>query len=221
MEAWSESLAHLPAAFHADRAELLELLRRQAILYRSPTQPILSRDGSTARWMLNSLQVTLTPRGAELAGRCVLELLKRFEGRQIATIGLTAVPIVNSCIMQSNGRHHGILVRKERKKHGSRKLIEGPVDKNEPTIVLDDSISSGTNMQLACKRLEEAGLRVEGGIFLVRFGWYGGYARMQEQGYHVEAVSDIWDDFIYHMEGEARPAGNPTKVFPRYKWSEA
>ena len=43
--------------------------------------------------------------------------------------------------------------------------------------------------QLACDTLREAGLRVEGGIFLVRFGWYGGFARMQEQGYRVDAVS--------------------------------
>ena len=219
MEAWCNSLARLPAQFHADRAELLDLLRRDAILRASPTQPILSRDGSTARWMLNSLQVTLTPRGAELAGRCVLELLKRFEGRQIATIGLTAVPILNSCILQSGGRYHGLLVRPQRKQHGSLKLIEGPIDPAEPTIVLDDSISSGTSMQLACRHLEEAGLRVEGGIVLVRFGWYGGYARMQEQGYHVEAVSDIWNDFIYHMNDEPRPIGNPSKVFPSFEWS--
>ena len=219
MEAWSDSLTRLPPAFHADRAELIGLLRKDGILYESPTQPILSRDGTTARWMLNSLQVTLTPRGAELAGRCVLELLKRFDGRQIATIGLTAVPILNSCIVQSNGRYHGLLVRLQRKKHGSLKLIEGPLDPAEPTIVLDDSISSGTSMQLACRHLEEAGIRVEGGIFLVRFGWYGGYARMQEQGYHVEAVSDIWSDFIYHMDDEPRPLGNPTKVFPDFRWS--
>jgi orotate phosphoribosyltransferase/AMMECR1 domain-containing protein len=219
MEAWSDSLARLPAAFHADRAELVGLLRKDGILYRSPTQPILSRDGSSARWMLNSLQVTLTPRGAELAGRCVLELLKRFEGRQIATLGLTAVPILNSCILQSGGRYHGLLVRQQRKKHGSLKLIEGPVDRDEPVILIDDSISSGTSMQLACETLEDAGLRVEGGIALVRFGWHGGYARMQEQGYHVEAVSDIWSDFIYHMEDEPRPFGNPTKVFPEFQWS--
>jgi len=219
MDSWSNTLAHLPAAFHADRAELLDLLRREAILHESPTQPILSRDGTTARWMLNSLQATLTHRGAELAGRCVLELLKRFEGRQVATIGLTAVPILNSCILQSNGRYYGLLIRTQRKKHGSLKLIEGPVDPAEPVIVLDDSISSGTSMQLACDRLEEAGLRVEGGIFLVRFGWYGGYARMQEQGYHVEAVTDIWSDFIYHMDDEPRPVGNPTKIFPAFQWS--
>ncbi|HEV7876592.1 AMMECR1 domain-containing protein [Bradyrhizobium sp.] len=220
-EAWSDSLARLPAAFHADRDELLGMMRKDAILYESPTQPILSRDGSTARWMLNSLQVTLTPRGAELAGRCVLELLKRFEGRQIATLGLTAVPILNSVIMQSGGRYHGLLVRQQRKKHGSLKLIEGPIDKDEPTIVIDDSISSGTSMQLACDTLRAAGIRVEGGIFLVRFGWHGGFARMQEQGYHVEAVTDIWSDFIYHMDDEPKPIGNPTKIFPQIRWSKA
>ena len=57
--------------------------------------------------MLNTLAVTLTPHGAELAGRCVLELLKRFEGRQLATLGLTAVPILNSAVMQSGGRYTG------------------------------------------------------------------------------------------------------------------
>ncbi len=221
MKSWPESLARMPAAFHADRDELLGLMRKQAILHESPTQPVLSRDGSTARWMLNSLQVTLTPRGAELAGRCVLELLKRFEGRQIATLGLTAVPILNSVIMQSGGRYHGLLVRQQRKKHGSLKLIEGPIDPDEPTIVIDNSISSGTSMQLACDTLRDAGIRVEGGIFLVRFGWYGGFARMQDQGFHVEAVTDIWNDFIYHMDDEPKPIGNPTKIFPTFQWSAA
>jgi orotate phosphoribosyltransferase/AMMECR1 domain-containing protein len=220
-ESWSRGLARLPAAFHRDRNELLSLMRKEAILHRSPTQPILSRDGSSARWMLNSLQVTLTQRGAELAGRCVLELLRRFEGRQIATLGLTAVPIVNSVILQSGGRYHGLLVRQQRKKHGSLKLIEGPIDRSEPTIVIDDSISSGTSMQLACETLREAGIRVEGGICLVRFGWHGGFARLQEQGYHLEAVTDIWEDFIYHMDDEPKPIGNPTKIFPDIRWSKA
>lgn len=220
MEAWPHSLTRMPAAFHADRDELLAMMRKDAILYRSDTQPILSRDGSSARWMLNSLQVTLTPRGAELAGRCVLELLRRFEGRQIATLGLTAVPILNSVILQSGGRYHGLLVRQQRKKHGSLKLIEGPIDRDEPTIVIDDSISSGTSMQLACDTLRDAGIRVEGGVFLVRFGWHGGFARMQEQGYRVEAVSDIWTDFIYQMDDEPKPIGNPTRIFPEFRWSD-
>jgi hypothetical protein len=112
-----------------------------------------------------------------------------------------------------------LLVRKERKAHGSLKLIEGRIRPEEPTILIDDSISSGTCMIEGSERLEEAGLRVEGGVALVRFGWYGGYARMQERGYHVEAVYDIWDDFIYRMEDEEKPLKNPSKYFPAFEWS--
>lgn len=170
--------------------------------------------------MLDSLSVTLTPRGAELAAACILELLKSFDGKQIATYGLTAVPIVQSCILQSGGRYHGLLVRKERKKHGSLKLIEGPIDPNEPVILIDDSTSSGMSMEEGCKVLEEAGLRVEGGVCLVRFGWYGGYALMQERGYHVEAVYDIWEDFMTNMEDEQVPLRNPSKWFPEIEWCQ-
>ncbi len=219
-EAMSATLSALPRRFHADRAELLRLLQRGGILRRTPEQPVLSRDGTSHRWMLDTLNVTLTPRGAELAGRCVLELLQRFDGRQVATYGLTAVPILQSCVLQSGGRYRGLLVRKERKAHGSLKLIEGPLDKSEPVILIDDSVSSGLSMEEACARLEEHGLRVEGGVCLVRFGWHGGFAAMQERGYHFEAVYDIWDDFIYHMEDEYQPPLNPSKCFPEIRWAD-
>src|SRR6185369_5051137 len=97
-EPLSNTLSSLPESVRQARAELLEMLQRSGILYRSETQQVLSRDGTSARWMLDSLAVTLSPRGAQLAGRCVLELLKRFDGRQLATYGLTGVPILQSCI---------------------------------------------------------------------------------------------------------------------------
>src|SRR5689334_16213358 len=216
-EAHSTTLASLPESFQSARAELLELLQRGAILYRTETQPVLSRDGTSARWMLDSLAVTLSPRGAQLAGKCILELLKRFDGKQLATYGLTGVPILQSCLLQDN-RYRGLLIRKERKPHGSCKLIEGEVDPAEPVIVIDDSVSSGTCMTEATERLEAAGLRVEGGICLVRFGWPNGYARMQQSGYHMEAVYDIWDDFIAYMDDEDKPLANPSKWFPQFEW---
>jgi hypothetical protein len=74
-------------------------------------------------------------------------------------------------------------------------------------------------MTEATERLEAAGLRVEGGICLVRFGWHNGYALMQERGYHMEAVYDIWTDFIAHMDDEEKPLANPSKWFPAFEWS--
>jgi orotate phosphoribosyltransferase/AMMECR1 domain-containing protein len=203
----------------SDREELLQLILRDGILRRSETQPVLSRDGTSAAWMLDTLSVSMRPRGAELAGRCLLDLLRRFEGRQIATYGLTAVPLLQSAVLQSGGRYHGLIVRKERKQHGSVKRIEGRIDPHEPTILLDDSISSGTSMREGAAFLEEAGLRVEGGVALVRFGWDGGFARMRERGYHMEAAFDIFEDLMERMEGEAKVNRNPTRWVREFPWS--
>lgn len=204
----------------SERAELLDLLLKHGILHRGETQPVCSRDGTSARWMLDSLPVTLTPRGAHLAGRLVLERLQRFDGRQLATYGLTAVPILQSAIVQSAGNYFGLLVRSERKPHGSKKLIEGRIDPDEPVIMIEDSIASGTSVGEGIARLEAAGLRVEGAIALVRFGWEGGCSDLRERGYHVENIYDIFEDFMTRMEGEEGPDYNPTKSFADLRWSE-
>jgi orotate phosphoribosyltransferase/AMMECR1 domain-containing protein len=203
-----------------ERAELLELLLRDGILHRSPTQPVLSRDGSSARWMLDSLAVSMRPRGAKLAGRCLLALLEKFEGRQLATYGLTGVPLMQSVILQSHGRYHGLIVRKEKKAHGSLRRIEGQIDLGEPTILIDDSISSGLSMEESSRYLEEAGLWVEGGVVLVRFGWEGGASEMEERGFHMEAVYDVWEDLMENMEGELRVDRNPTKHCADFPWGQ-
>src|SRR3981081_574390 len=96
-----------------ERAELLQLLLRDGILRRTDSQPVLSRDGSSHRWMLDSLAVTMTPRGAELAGRLLLRLLESFDGRQIATYGVTGIPLLQSIVLQSGGHYNGLIVRKE------------------------------------------------------------------------------------------------------------
>jgi orotate phosphoribosyltransferase/AMMECR1 domain-containing protein len=207
------------AARKPARAELLDLLLERGILRCSESQPVLSRDGSSARWMLDSLAVTMQPRGAELAGQLMLEKLQSFDGRQLATFGLTAVPILQSIVMQSGGRHWGLLVRREQKAHGSRKLIEGSIDPDEPVIMIEDSIASGTNVSQGIVTLEAAGFRVEGCVALVRFGWEGGVSDLQARGYHVESVYDIFEDFMTRMEGEEKPNHNPTKTFPEFRWS--
>jgi orotate phosphoribosyltransferase len=194
-----------------ERAELLELLRREAILRLPDDQPVLSRDGSSARWMLDSLAVTLTPRGAELAAHCLLRTLAPFEGRQLATFGLTGVPLLQACLLLGRGRYSGLLVRKERKAHGSLKLIEGRPDTAEPVVMIDDSVSSGHSMLTCARRLEEAGFEVEGGVCLVRFGYDRGTARMLKAGYRAATVFDIYEDFIRVMDGEPDYPLNPTK----------
>jgi len=218
-EGTKSTLASMPASFQADRAELLALLLKKGILYSSPTQPIRSPDGRTGRWMLNSLAFTLEKHGAELAARCLLPLLERFDGRQLATYGLIGVPILQACIQQSGGRYHGLLVRKEAKAHGSMRLIEGEIDPYEPVILVDDSIASGNSFWKGCEHLEKAGLRVEGGVCLVHFGWEFGIADAIERGFHMEALFDVYEDLMPNIKGELKPVPNPSQAFPQFNWS--
>src|SRR5260221_6647349 len=99
--------------------------------------------------------------------------------------------------------------------------MEGDLDPNEPVILVDDSIASGTAFREGCERLEKAGLRVEGGVCLVRFGWESGCAGLREKGYHLEAVYDVFEDIMANMPEEPDPVSNPTKIFPAFEWSEA
>jgi orotate phosphoribosyltransferase/AMMECR1 domain-containing protein len=199
----------------AARQELLGLLLRDGIFRSTQAQTIRGPDGKPARWMLDSLRVSLTPRGAELAARCLVPLLERFESRQIATYGTTGIPLLAACIAASQGRLRGILVRKELKPHGSRKLIEGPCDPDEPVVVLDDSVSSGHSMWRCIEKLHEAGFRVEGGVCLARFGFEGGWARLRERGLHMETVYDVYDDFVPLVDGpEHAPPRNASRVAP-------
>jgi orotate phosphoribosyltransferase/AMMECR1 domain-containing protein len=198
----------------ATRGRLLALLLRDGILHRSDTQPVLSGDGRSARWMLDSLAVTLTPEGADLAARALLERLDGFESRQLATYGLTGVPLLQSCIVASGGRYRGALVRKERKPHGARKLIEGRLAVDEPVVIVDDSINSGYSLLTCAHQLESAGFEVEGGVCLVRFDYAAGPALLHRSGYRVDAVYSIFEDIIGSVPGEAPYVLNPTKAPP-------
>jgi orotate phosphoribosyltransferase/AMMECR1 domain-containing protein len=206
------------ASFASERQELLELLLREGIRREPTSLTVSSEDGSAAPWTLDSLGVTLSSRGAELAGRCLLHLLENFEGRQLATFGTTGVPILQSCVLLSKGKYRGLLVRPE-KGVGPDKLIEGRIDPSEPVILIHDSVGLETSMEECAARLEEAGLRVEGGVCLVRFGYDSAFSRMVSRGYRMLALFDIWNDLVAHMPEEEAFAPNPTRVFPPYELS--
>jgi orotate phosphoribosyltransferase len=206
------------ASFASDRQELLELLLREGIR-REPSGPSEdSQDGTALPWKLDSLGVTLSSRGAELAGRCLLHLLENFEGRQLATFGTTGVPILQSCVLLSKGKYRGLLVRQEKGADPAR-LIEGRMDPSEPVVVIHDSVGLETSMEECVARLEEAGLRVEGGVCLVRFGYDSAFSRMVSRGYRMLTLFDIWNDLVAHMPEEEALAPNPTRVFPPHELS--
>lgn len=198
-------------AGHQDRASLLDVLLREGVLYASADQPVVSGTGRPAPWMLDSLGATLGPAGSELAARCLLRVIDDFESCQLATYGVTGIPLLMGCIHGGRGRYRGIVVRKAPRPHGSMKQIEGHFDRSEPVVIIDDSICSGFSMRSCADRLEEAGLQVEGAVSLVRFSYDPGVVSMLDRGYRMATVFDLYQDLIDRIDGESPYVANPTK----------
>ena len=63
-----------------------------------------------------------------------------------------------------------MVVRKEKKDHGTKKQIEGDYKKGDNVIVIEDVVNTGSSMNKLCKLLEDAGLHVIMKICIVNRG---------------------------------------------------
>ena len=196
----------------AARQELRTLLESEAVLDGSST-PLRGRSGRPLRWLLYTPQITLTAVGNRVASQCLLEQLEPFGNVQLATYGVTGVPLLVGVTVHSAGRYDGLLIRESPKRYGSLRQIDGPVRRDLPVVIVDDSLVSGKAFRNAVTVLERAGLSVAGLVCLVEFADAGGRAWAESHGYRVESVFELSRDLRLAAEppvpAYARP---PTKV---------
>jgi orotate phosphoribosyltransferase len=74
------------------------------------------------------------------------------------------------------------IVRKEAKKHGERKMIEGPFDPSWKVAVVDDVVTTGGSTLKACQAVEEEGGKVVVALTLVD-RLEGGRENLEKLGY--------------------------------------
>ena len=86
---------------------------------------------------------------------------------------------------------NGGFIREERKPHGRRRLVEGPLDRDKPLVLLDDIINSGRSATTALKLLQGDGFNVVGMMTLFNFTWSGGRTRLESHGIWVDSILDL------------------------------
>jgi orotate phosphoribosyltransferase/AMMECR1 domain-containing protein len=182
------------AAISALHSELRNLLRRQAVLYGTPSAPITHRDGQVSPWAFYSWNVTLTAGGLRLAARAILAAAESFGTTQLASYGYTGLPLLAACVLEGNGKYTGLSIREKRKTHLTNRRVDGVIDHGRPVLIIDDSLSSGTSLHKAIKALEDEGLEVEGTIALVHFPYRGAKQWANTAGYRTVTLFDIWSD---------------------------
>jgi orotate phosphoribosyltransferase len=171
------------------RAELLELILDVSFERRKVTLA----SGRESDFYLDLRQTLMRPRGVALAGRLVLELLGR--GTPVDAVGgmaVGAVPLVSAVLgaaddVPESSELLGFFVRKEAKKHGLARQLEGGFAEGQTVALVEDTTTTGGSTLDAVEIVEAAGGKVARVICLVDRG-EGAAEAFAQRGLVLEAL---------------------------------
>jgi orotate phosphoribosyltransferase len=129
--------------------------------------------GQTSNVYVDAKLTTYRAEAMPLVGRLFLEKLRERCWRPAAVGGLSlgADPIAMALAHESRGSDlevNAFVVRKEAKKHGMMRFIEGLADPGGvPVVILDDVCTTGGSTITAIERARQSGMEVLGAICLV------------------------------------------------------
>lgn len=149
------------------REELLKLVKEKAI--RKGEHTLSS--GKKSNYYIDGKQVTLDPQGILLVAKTILTML---QGAQVDAVGgptLGADPIASAVALlssQTGKPLKAFIVRKEEKRHGTQKRIEGPkLEAGDRVVVVEDVVTSGESVMNAIQEVEKLKCRIVKVICLV------------------------------------------------------
>lgn len=192
----TENAASPSRSTEANRNRLLEILVRTS--FNAVEEPVYKlASGLMSRYYVDCRMALSHPEARLLVGEIIAE---RIAGMTIDAVGGMAVgayPIANA-VSDAIYRNQGLsvpafLVRKEPKKHGLQKWIEGDVAGCRRVLIVDDVVTTGQSTVQAIDKSREAGLEVANAIVLVDRDEEGGRANIERTGVNFEALFSLRD----------------------------
>ena len=142
----------------AKKARLAELVKELAVVHGKVT---LS-SGKEANYYVDLRRATLHHEASRLIGALLRELTADWDFAAVGGLTLGADPVATS-IMHADGRDiDAFVVRKEAKKHGMQRRIEGTDVEGKKVLVVEDTTTTGNSPLTAVAALREAGAEVVG-----------------------------------------------------------
>jgi orotate phosphoribosyltransferase len=143
---------------------LLEELRAHALVIGDVT---LS-SGQTASYYVDARRALLQPRGFRAVGELIADAAKRLGARAVGGPVMAAIPLACAAIAVPEGDELvGFFVRKERKRHGLQRWVEGPIEAGTRCLVVEDTVTTGGSTVAAIERMREERLEIVGGLCVV------------------------------------------------------
>ncbi|GGG82404.1 orotate phosphoribosyltransferase [Corynebacterium pelargi] len=140
------------------KQQLAQLVQKLAVVHGKVT---LS-SGKEADYYVDLRRATLHHEASALIGELLRELTADLDYVAAGGLTLGADPVATA-IMHAQGRPiDAFVVRKEAKKHGMQRRIEGPDVVGKKVLVVEDTTTTGNSPLTAVAALKEAGAEVVG-----------------------------------------------------------
>lgn len=173
----------------SQRDELLRLILEVSFEKRRVTLA----SGKQSDFYLDLRQTLMRPRGARLAGLVALD--KLLGGPPVDAVGgmaVGAVPFVSAILLAAAERDPetgllGFFVRKQAKKHGLGRRIEGGFEAGQSVALVEDTTTTGGSTLEAVDAVEAAGGKAARVLCLVDRG-EGAREAFAERGIELEAI---------------------------------
>jgi orotate phosphoribosyltransferase len=177
-------------------------------LVRRDQEAITDPRGHPIGWLLDTRIPMLDADIFQEIGGVLGDRLQARGVEQIAGFGYGSFPIVCAVLTAERPAGHppmrGGFIRERRKGYGRRRLVEGPLDRSQPIVLVDDIINSGRSASRAVALLQSDGFEVQGVLTLFNFTWSGGRARLEDDGLWVESLLEL------NLRESAQTASAPT-----------
>ncbi len=151
----------------APSPELIEALRKHALKLK----PVTLSSGEISNYYVDVKQAMLRPDPARLVGPLIAEAAHRVGALTVGGMAEGAIPVACAAIGCDAGNDLvAFFIRKERKKHGLQRLIEGPdehLQPGTPCLIVDDVVTKGGSTVAAIRHARDEGLVVKGAVAVV------------------------------------------------------
>ena len=128
-----------------------------------------------------------------LSAKLLLEKLSGIEYDAFAGPVIGADPIIGALLAvsaEAGMEKEGLLVRKEAKGHGTKKLVEGNIREGMRVVILEDVVTTGGSLLKAARAVEEQG-GVIAGIFVLVDREEGATEAIAAEGYGFDSLFKV------------------------------
>jgi orotate phosphoribosyltransferase len=192
----SDRAAHRIDPAPGTLAWLSRCIADSCIFFASETHPIISPSGKSQTWLFDLRRLFVRAEALEALAAAFYERFKSEDTFQLAGMETASIPLLTALALEGRRKGKAVsvaIIRKDRKRYGLSRNIEGDLGQG-PVILVDDIVHSGKSAEKARVALAQEGVRIKSMFVVIDHRSRDGLAWRKQHGIEVHALFTP-DDF--------------------------